>query len=476
MTEKAPQTSPDPETRTSSENDEANKPENKRQALIRERREMNEKIEEMKTEKLRRQLEEMKAEFAEEDAPPPDATANAPEHKAAVKNGLLHVSQARLQLRHYLGLISFVLMVVVPTLFSAWYMYNRAHDRYVSYVGFSVRTEEISSALDLLGGMAGLSGSSSSDTDIIYKFIQSPELVAMIDAKHDLRTIWSRPGTDWSDSDADPFFAYNPDKNGNTIEELTSYWQRMVGVYSDSGTGLIDVEVEAFTPQDSRDIALTIYEESTAMINRLSAIAREDGTRYAREELDKAVERLKTAREALTRFRNETQIVDPSASIQGQQALLNSLQAQLAQAVIDLDMLHRNAREGDLRITQAEQRVEVIEGRIEDERRKLGFGSERSPGDPAAGTAFADLIGEYERLAVDAQFAEQSYTTAMAAYDSAVAEAQRQTRYLAAHVNPTLPEAATRPNRLETVLKIAGFAFLIWAASGLVLYAIRDRR
>ena len=36
--------------------------------------------------------------------------------------------------------------------------------------------------------------------------------------------------------------------------------------------------------------------------------------------------------------------------------------------------------------------------------------------------AFADLVGEYERLAVDLQFAEQSYTAAMAAYDAAVAE------------------------------------------------------
>jgi len=395
------------------------------------------------------------------------------------------VPPAQLKRRHKLAILAFGVMVVLPILVSAWYLFDRAHDKYVSYAGFSVRTEEIGSAFELLGGVAEISGSSSSDTDILYKFIQSPELVARINEQIDLREVWSKPGRKWANGDHDPVFAYNPQgifkslfipgepSDPGYIEDLTKYWQRMVTVYSDSGTGLIDLEVQAFTADEAQTIARMVYEESSTMINRLSAIARDDATRYAREELDQAIDRLKSAREALTRFRNRSQIVDPSASIQGQMGILTSLQQQLAQTLIDLDILRMTSQESDPRITQAERRVRVIEDRIEQERRKLGMGTTEGTADD---NAFANLMGEFERLNVDLQFAEQSYKSALAAYDAALAEAQRQSRYLAAHVNPTLPEAATRPDRLLLLGMVALFSLLIWAISVLAAYALRDRR
>lgn len=370
---------------------------------------------------------------------------------------------ARMRRRHHGVALSFALMVLLPVLLSAWYLWTRASDQYASYAGFSVRTEEASSAMDLLGGLGALSGSSSSDTDILYKFIQSQGLVATIDARLDLRALWAK-----ADPGRDPVFAYH---GPGTIEDLLDYWTRMVKVYNDSGTGLIDLEVRAFTPQDATLIAEAVYAESSAMINRLSAIAREDAIRYSREELAGAVARLKAARAAMTAFRNRTQIVDPQADIQGQVGLLSSLQAQLAETLIELDILSQTTHEGDPRVTQAERKVAVIETRMEAERRKLGIGGE---GDEAV--AFATLVGEYESLYVDQQFAEQSYTVALAAFDAAQAEARRQSRYLAAHIAPTRAEQAEYPQRGVLLFLIGLFLVLIWAILTLVAYSLKDRR
>ncbi|WP_372884147.1 capsule biosynthesis protein [Shimia sp.] len=370
---------------------------------------------------------------------------------------------ARMRRRHHGVALSFALMVLLPVLLSAWYLWTRASDQYASYAGFSVRTEEASSAMDLLGGLGALSGSSSSDTDILYKFIQSQGLVATIDARLDLRALWAK-----ADPGRDPVFAYH---GPGTIEDLLDYWTRMVKVYNDSGTGLIDLEVRAFTPQDATLIAEAVYAESSAMINRLSAIAREDAIHYSREELAGAVARLKAARAAMTAFRNRTQIVDPQADIQGQVGLLSSLQAQLAETLIELDILSQTTHEGDPRVTQAERKVAVIETRMEAERRKLGIGGE---GDEAV--AFATLVGEYESLYVDQQFAEQSYTVALAAFDAAQAEARRQSRYLAAHIAPTRAEQAEYPQRGVLLFLIGLFLVLIWAILTLVAYSLKDRR
>ncbi|TNC75021.1 capsule biosynthesis protein [Rubellimicrobium roseum] len=373
--------------------------------------------------------------------------------------------------RHWGVALSFALLVALPTGVTGWYLWDRAAPRFASEVGFSVRTEDMSSASDLLGGLAALGATSSSkDTDILYRFIQSREIVAAVDARLDLRALWAK-----GDPGRDPIFAYHPP---GTIEDLHDHWNRMVSVYLDSATGLLDVQVQAFDPRDAQAIADAIYEESQALINRLSDIAVDDTTRFARDELDEALERLKIAREAVTRFRNETQIVDPATALQGQMGLLNELEGQLAQALIELDLLRDSASEDDPRVEQIQARVGVIEARMAEERQKLGLGrdSDAAPGLGPSGEAFADLVGEYERLAVDQEFAERTYLAALAAYDSALAEGRRQSRYLAAHVQPTLAERAEYPQRWSTTLLTLLFAALSWMVLTLGAYALKDRR
>ena len=86
-------------------------------------------------------------------------------------------------------------------------------------------------------------------------------------------------------------------------------------------------------------------------------------------------------------------------------------------------MLRDNTREGDPRIRQAEQRINVIENRIAEERKKFGI-SGANPGD----RAYASLVGEYESLAVNREFAEQTYLAALANFDAANAEGEREKR------------------------------------------------
>ena len=357
-------------------------------------------------------------------------------------------------------MLSFVLCVLLPVLGMGAYLYTFAADQYASTVGFTVRTEETGSAMEILGGLTSLSSASSSDTDVLYKFIQSQELVREMDATLDLRTIYRKPA-------ADPVFALAPDAS---IEDLVAYWERMVRIYYDPGTGLMEIETRAFDPADAQAISSEIFARSSQMINTLSAVARDDTTRYAREELDTAIARLKEARQALTLFRNETQIVDPSADIQGQMGLLSSLNAQLATSLIDLDLLAETTRETDPRVEQARRKIVVIEKRISEEREKLGVGTNHN------GRAYADLVGQFEALQVDLEFAEKAYVSALSAYDTAVAEARRQSRYLAAYIEPTLAETPLYPQRAIILLIAAFVLFGTWAVSVLIYYSLRDRR
>lgn len=400
------------------------------------------------TSRQRRRIEKLKAELREaRDAPPVVVAPVAP--------------PARLRLRHFAVLLSFLLLVAAPSGLILWYLETRAADQFASRVGFVVHNEDVGAATDILGGAIDLTGGQTRDTDILYEFIRSQQLVRQVDESLDLRALWSKP-------ENDPVFAVERE---GTIEDLHDYWGRMVKVYYDTDTRLIELRVQAFDPDDAHAIATEIFRRSQKVINDLSAVAREDALRYAREELEKAEARLREARQALVRFRTETQIVDPSADVQGQMGLLNTLQAQLAEALIEQDLLRETSREGDPRLEQVARRIEVIRKRIAEERRSFGLADQE--GDVSK---FSALLAEFEALTVEREFAEKAWLAARAAYDAAVLEANRQSRYLAAYTGPTRAERAEYPERVMLWALATFLLFLAWAILTLVAYSIRDRR
>jgi len=373
-------------------------------------------------------------------------------------------SPARMKRRHWGLFASFVLLVLAPLAAIIFYLWTFAIDQYSSTTGFIVRQEESGGASELLGGLVQFAGgTAASDGDILYEFIQSQEIVEAVDARVDLRAHYSAP---WPD---DWVFAIWPDA---TLEDLVWYWQRIVRISYDQSTGLIEVRVLAFAPEVARQITRAIVRESQDRINALNTQAREDAMRYAREDLDEAITRLKAAREALTQFRIRTRIVDPAADIQARMGVMTNLQQQLAEALIEYDLLRGTALETDPRLTKGLQRIEVIRERIAAER--LSFASDGTEVG-GLGEDYPTLIAEFESLSVDREFAEETYRAALTALAVARADAVRQSRYLATYIQPTLSQSSEYPQRIVLSALAGLFLLLAWSIIALIYYSIRDR-
>lgn len=358
---------------------------------------------------------------------------------------------------------SFLLIVVMPVLIVSAYLWGVAEDQYASVTGFTVQQEEGGSASDLLGGLADFAGAGQqSDSDILYEFVQSQQLVEGVREDVDLVGHYTQH---WP---ADPVFAL---WNEPTIEDLLWYWQRIVRISYDQSSGLIELRIIAFDPAFAQELAQAIVAESQSMINALNDQARADLMDYAQEDLDRALERLRTARKALTEFRTRTGVVDPQADVQSQFGVLNNLQQQLAETLIEYDLLSSSADPDDPRLVQLERRIAVTRDRISDERQTLSSDAVED-----SGVDFPTLMAEYESLIVDREFAEETYRAALSAFDIAREKAQRQSRYLATFVRPTLAQSSGYPQRV-TLAGLAGlFLLLFWAIIALVYYSVRDRQ
>lgn len=389
-------------------------------------------------------------------APVEKPTPVAPPEPRAATYSHAPVPPAKVRRRHRFMILSFLVLVLLPIAAMFYYLFEHAQDRYASNAAFFVHREDTTTSVESMFGLGSFGSSGGTpDADVLYQFIQSQQMVELADERLDLRTMYSRM------HDVDPVFSLKPDA---TMEELVRYWERVVSLVFAPDNGLISLEVIAYDPDDARALAEVILDESARLIDRLSQITREDAISEAQADLALAEERLKVARVAIAAFRSDTDFVDPSAGVAGAEGLITALQQELANELINRDtLMGTTTLDNDPRIERADRKIASIRQRIDEERGNVGSNQ-------------AVAVGAYEELLVDRQFAEQSYTAALAAYDAAVAEARRKSRYLAVHIEPTLADTAVYPRRVTTGAVGAAFIFMAWAIFMLVLYSFHDRR
>ena len=281
----------------------------------------------------------------------------------------------------------FALAVLLPLCVLALYMTALARPQFTSTVAFTVRSAEQGGMSDALSGFVQFAGASrNTDALILAEFLQSQTLLERLDGRLDLVRHYAAP------FDRDPLFALAPSAS---IEARLTHWRRMLHVESDPATGLLELRIHAFSPEMAQLIARELLVESRMLLNELNADARTGATAQAETELAAARERLSDARAALTAFRTESRILDPSADFEGRAGVLRHLQGQLAQALVEQDI-------AGMGVTEA-PRIAALRDRIEAERTRLV----RAPG--AEGLDYPALLAMHERLTADRDFAEAAY-------------------------------------------------------------------
>lgn len=377
---------------------------------------------------------------------------------AQVRKGIRRPAQrTRIQRRHKMLIWSFLLIVQLPVSLIALYLGGLATPQFSSSMSFSIRSEEFANPFDALSGLGELSSGTTSDAQIVFDFIRSQKIVRTLEEEIGLRALYAAP-------EHDPVFTI---ANNVSVEELVQHWNRMVQVNLDKGSGIVRVQAFAFDPEDAKHINERILLQSQSLVDQLSFLARQDAIRYAEADLESARERLKTARQGLSEFRSAARVIDPTIAVQSQGGISAALQKQLADAWIELDLLTAaTTREDSPRLAQLRRRVSAIESRLEEERQALSGN---------ANSGMVEIVGRFEALLVEREFAEQAFVAAAAAFDVARAEAGRRTKYLAVHIEPTLPDTALYPRSLMIILVSFALLLLGWAVTIMVAYSIRDR-
>ncbi len=362
------------------------------------------------------------------------------------------------------ALLSFFLIVLGPVIACLWYLETRAADRYASHAAFSIRSNNSAPALEIFGAVTKLGGgSTTTDGQILYDFIQSQQIVEQIRASIPLEQLWNN-------AERDLLFTLGEDQ---PVEELHDHWERMVDISLDSATGILALETQAFAPEESLMIAEAILTASGNLVNQLSDGAREDAVRFAAIERDAAEAKLRDIRTRLRSFRDLEQEVDPTQNAKAALSLVATLEEERARTQVRLDQFSGTLNDQAPRVQSLTRRLSTLDEQIAHERTRLGRGA--SGNDPS-NRALSDVVGDYEELLVDREFAEQTFRLALATYEQAQTEARRRHRHLAVHVRPTLSERADHPDKAVWLATVGLAGFALWAVLALIIGNIRERR
>jgi capsular polysaccharide transport system permease protein len=281
-------------------------------------------------------------------------------------------------------------------------------------------------------------------------------MVDTLDKKLDLRSKFSRPEADYFSK----FDAEDP------IETLEKYWRKRVEASVDIMSGIISLQVRAFTPEDSLLITQNIIELSEKLVNELSTRSRRDALAQARAELTRAEEQLKNATSEMRDTRNAEGVLDAPSAAEAINKIINQLRMELSAAEESLAMQSSAAAGGS-------PQARLLHARVNSLKKQIATYSAQIANRENAGS-LAEHAGVLSEKQVELTLAQQQYGLAATAYESARVDLEAQRAYLAPFLRPTLAQKSTYPRRWLEWAIIVVPAVLLWAAIVALAFVVRD--
>ncbi|MGN8119943.1 capsule biosynthesis protein [Labrys sp. 22185] len=358
---------------------------------------------------------------------------------------------------------SFFVFVVIPSLIGLGYFVTIAADQYQSEARFTVRAMEPETPDKGGEGETGpistslIPSSTAQDAYIVTNYIRSRAIINALESKLDIREIFQRPEAD---------SVARLTKNAS-IDDLASYWQRMVDAYVDPVSNIVTVDVTAFRADDAYKLNQVILAESEKLINQLSDRARADAMTSAEKEVQQVVTQLQVSLKALQEFRNKDALIDPDQA-----------GAQIANLLMPL-LTERLKLKNEEAVMAAELGADAPSLRVL--RNRIASLDEQTAGlrgqlTGNASKTLAASLAKYEELDVTRMIIEQKFARSQAALDRAEARARRQAIYLSLFVPPTRPEFAKYPYRYTYSFMIFVMLLIIWGIGALIHASVEDHR
>lgn len=374
---------------------------------------------------------------------------------SAPKNSAIQRFKARLSRLDRI----FWFTVAIPTAISIVYFGLVASDVYTSESSFVVRSPERASASPLGALLKGTGFSRAQDDSYtVHDYVLSRDALRVLVQSIALDKAFANPSVDRFSR----FAGLDPD---NSFEALHRYYQNKVTVLTDSTSSITSLSVKAFSAQDALNANTELLKQSEALVNRMNERGRQDLIRYAQIEVDLAQEKAKTTSLALAGYRNRQGVVDPERQATAQLLQVAKMQDELIATTTQLALVKASTPKNP-QIPLLQLRAVTLEREI----------NKLTAGVTGGQTSLANKASDYQRLAIDAEFANKQLVSARTSLEVARSEALRQQVYLERVTQPSLPDVAQDPKRLRSILATLLMGLVAWGVLSMLIAGVKEHQ
>jgi capsular polysaccharide transport system permease protein len=347
---------------------------------------------------------------------------------------------------------------VIPTLVSVLYFGLIASDVYVSESRFVVRSPErqVTSPLALMLKGAGFS-KAQDDSYVVQDYILSRDALHALDERLKVQSAYSA-------ASIDVFSRFAPLGLDESFEAFHRYFQGKVDVQIDTTSSITTLKAYGFAAEEAQRVNQSLLELSEDLVNQLNERGRQDMIRFAADDVADAERKAKAAALALAAFRNRQGVMDPERQSALPLQHVARIQDELIGARTQLAQVESIAPDNP-QVPVLRQRVRLLEEEARVATQRVAGGGEGS---------LAGKAAEYQRLALDKEFADKMLASAFSTLEQARQDAQRKQLYLERIVAPSLPDSATEPRRLRNIFVTFVVSLMVWGILSLLIAGVRE--
>ena len=349
-------------------------------------------------------------------------------------------------------------VALIACMLAVMYWGVLASDRYVSEAHIVIQQTDapVGPSLDLssLVGMSG--GTNRVDQMLLRDHLLSVDMLEKLDARLGLRDHYSDRSWDllsrlW--------------QRDISLEWFHSYYLRRVSVEFDEYVGVLVIQAEGFTPEKAHEISSALVEEGERYMNELGHRLAQEQVSFIEKQVAVINERLIRARQAVLKFQNERNLVSPQGTAEALFAIVSQLEGQLTTLKTQRDALLGFQHVQSPAVIDLDMQIQAVTKRIVTEQARL-TSSERQ--------TLNQIIEEYQRLELEAEFVGEMYKTALGALEKQRIDAARTLKMVSVLQRPTQPQYPLEPRRIYNIVVFALVTLMVAGIASLLQVIVRE--
>ncbi len=355
---------------------------------------------------------------------------------------------------------SILTTAVLVSLLAALYWGLLASNRYISEAHVLIQRTDLASAqtMDLSSLLGNADAGNRADQLILRDYLLSIDMLKKLDDKLNLRAHYSDTQRDllsrlWSED--------------VELEKFYDYYLKRVSVEFDDYAGVLVIKAQGFDPQTAQAIATLLVQSGEHFMNKLAHDLAQEQVDFLTKEITKIKKDAIQARQAVLNFQNKNGLVSPQGTTENVASIINHLEAQLADLQTKRAAMLGYLMPDSANIAELNLQIEAIEKQMAREKARLTSTS---------GKTLNSAVEEYQRLEMNAGFAQEIYKTALIGMEKGRFEASRTLKKMSILQAPTQPEYSLEPRRLKNTFVFILVTFLIAGIVHLLAAIVRDHK